>query len=68
MIIASTYNVDPKSEIDLNFPVVGLRETPSPGDTIRLKDGQRIRVIRREFNQRTGDDDSVDVVLGVRLA
>lgn len=73
MIIAQTYNVanitDPdKSHEALTF-MVPLRETPFPGDIIRLASGQRIRVIRREFIEIVGDgDDQIDVELGVRNA
>lgn len=76
MIIARTYNVagitDPDKPCEpLDF-VVPLRETPFPGDIIRLADQRRIRVIRREFLELSTDptvsNDAIDVELGVRLA
>lgn len=71
MIIARTYNVDPGSTVGPLSYVVPLRETPFPGDVIRLRDQREIRVIRRTFNELSDDadtsNDAIDVELGVRL-
>jgi len=70
-IIASIYNVDPTSDVDLSG-LVAMTTVPSPGDTIRRVDGTRIRVIRCEFQELPlslddADNNLPDVYLGVRL-
>lgn len=68
MIIARTRHADPTSEERLEM-ILALRETPFPGDTINTRDGRRIIVIRRSFNELTSEsEDTIDVELGVRIA
>lgn len=62
-VIAYVYSLDAGDNVS---ETIGLRETPFPGDTIKLADGRTLRVSRRQFNQLTGDD-NIDVELGVRL-
>lgn len=67
MIIARVYSLHEAEGFAER--VCGLPGEPFPGDTVKLADGVVVRVLRRQYHEKTGDgDDQIDVELGVRLA
>lgn len=64
MIIARVYTLRGEENEDR---LVGLPGEPFPGDTIALKNGKVVRVLRRRYHEKTGNnDDTIDIELGVQ--